>query len=142
MNEEKLKQILDKISQADVPDDITKIAGQTSKSFTDALHILQSQKQRQGRFVIGFRILAAAAVIVIAFAAGRFSNPASITSPYPRPAAYVPATSAYSIHTQNTDSFWQQKVLAATQPRPYAQSANLANQLNTYKQYLKEKYND
>ncbi len=129
MNEEKLKQILSKISQADVPADIARIAEQTSQRFTAALNLMQP------RFFAPLRLIAAAAVIVVAFAAGRWSKP----MPSLNTAAFTPAISAYSAQQKNENSFWQQKAIAAMQPRPYVKSANLTSQLNAYKQYLKEK---
>jgi hypothetical protein len=138
MNEEKLKQILNKIGQTEVPADIARIAEQTSQRFTAALNLLPNH--RQPVFFSPLRLLAAAAVIAVAFVAGRWSTPLSTTSPSPNAIAYIAATPAYPTTQKNENSFWQQKAIAAMQPRPYAQSANVTSQLNAYKQYLKEKH--
>ena len=132
MNEEKLKQILSKIGQADVPADITRIAEQTSQRFTAALNLPQP------RFFAPLRLIAAAAVIVVAFVAGRWSKPV----PSLNTAVFTPAIPAYSAQQKNENSFWQQKVTAAMRSRPYVQSTTATSRLNAYKQYLKEKYND
>ncbi len=139
MNEEKLKQILKKIGQADVPEDIIQIAEKTSRSFSDALNILQTQKRQRNKFVIGFRLLATAAVIAIAFVAGRLSKPQTPV----KVLAYDSTTSAYATTGKNPESFWQQKILAAMKTRPYTHTQfNQTSLLNAYKQYLKEKHND
>jgi hypothetical protein len=58
-------------------------------------------------------------------------------------ASYAQPVSAYPAAGKNPDSFWQQKALAAMQPRPYTQNQlSQTALLNIYKQYLKEKYND
>jgi hypothetical protein len=139
MNEEKLIQILKNIGQTDVPPNIAHIAERTSQNFATALNILQPKRTR---FVIGLRLFAAAAVVLFAFAIGlsigqRSAPPKTLS--FTEYASLVPAHPAIP---QTKDSFWRQKALAAMQPRPYAQSANLTNQLNAYKQYLKEKHND
>ena len=130
MNEEKLKQILNQIGQTEVPPEAARIAELTSQRFTASLNLSQP------RFFSPLRLLAAAAVIAVAFAAGRWSSPVPLLNS----AALTPAISAHSVEQKNENSFWQQKALAAMQPRPYAQSANLTNRLNAYKQYLKEKH--
>jgi hypothetical protein len=131
MNEEKLIQILKNISQADVPPDIALIAEQTSRNFSAALKIPQPKHW----LLTPVRLLAAAAVIVFAFALGRWSTPVS-----PKITVYAAQSSTRLTAQTNSDSFWRQKAMAAIQPRPYAQSAG--ELLNLYKQYVKEKQND
>jgi hypothetical protein len=49
----------------------------------------------------------------------------------------------YPAANKTEDSFWRKKALAAMQPRPYQQTLTTKTSLlNTYKQYLKEKYYD
>jgi hypothetical protein len=56
---------------------------------------------------------------------------------------YATAVSVYPTTPKGEDSFWRQKALAATQPRPYVQSRFTETDLmNVYKQYLKEKNYD
>ncbi|MGD0077924.1 MAG: hypothetical protein ABSB91_04760 [Sedimentisphaerales bacterium] len=131
MNSEKLKQILNKIGQADVPPDIALLAGQVSRNFSAALKIPRPQHW----FLTPVRLLAAAAVIVFAFALGRWSKPIP-----PKITIYASQSPSRLTAQSNNDSFWQQKTMAAMQSRPYAQSTG--NLLNLYKQYLKEKQND
>jgi hypothetical protein len=123
MNDEKLKQILNKIGQTDVPPEIALLAGQSSRNFSAALKI----PGQQHWFLTPVRLLAAAAVIVFAFALGRWSTPVSlkITVYAAQPPTRLTAIS-------NSDSFWQQKAVAVMQSRPYAQSAG--ELLNLYKQ--------
>jgi len=130
MNEEKLERILSKIGQTAVPPEAARIAELASRRFTATLNLPQP------RFFSPLRLLAAAAVIAVAFVAGRWSIP----SPSFNTATFTPAVSTRSPQLKNENSFWQQKAIAAMQPRPYAQSANFTNQLNAYKQYLKEKH--
>jgi hypothetical protein len=131
MNDEKLKQILNKIGQADVPPDISLLAGQVSRNFSAALQIPRPQYW----FLTPVRLLAAAAVIVFAFALGRWSTPA------PPPITVYAMQSPTRLTAQsNNDSFWQQKAIVLVQSRPYAQSTS--ELLNLYKQHLKEKQND
>ncbi len=138
MNEEKIERILNKIGQADVPPNATLIAERASRNFDAALKIAQPRQW----FFTPVRLIAAAAVVVFAFAAGRLSN--SITQPSQSPdVVYTKPISTYPAIDKNTESFWQQKALAAMQPRPYAQMQfDQGRLLNAYKQYLKEKYND
>ncbi|MBN2019365.1 MAG: hypothetical protein JW749_03995 [Sedimentisphaerales bacterium] len=142
MNEEKLKQILNKIGQTDVSPDVIRIAEQTSQSFTSALNLLQSRRPPLATFFIGFKRIAVAAVIFFAFgiglSVGRWSKPTGSFNV----TAYTPTISTYTSTSKNADGFWRQKALAAMQPRPYAQSAVGNKLLNAYNQYLKEKYND
>ena len=131
MNEEKLKQILNKIGQADVPPNATLIAERASRNFDSALKIAQPKQW----FFTPLRLLAAAAVMILVFAAGRWSK--SIPQASPSPEIIVAA----GTYNGNSDSFWQQKALAAMQPRPYSQNElSQTALLNIYKQYLKEKH--
>ena len=139
MNEEKLKQILNKIGQAGVPPNATLIAERASRNFDSALKIAQPKQW----FFTPLRLLAAAAVMILVFAAGRWSKPLPPTSPLPEVASYAQPVSAYPAVDKNPESFWRQKALAAMQPRPYAQNElSQTALLNFYKQHLKEKYND
>ena len=145
MNEEKLKQILNKIGQSDVPPDITHIAEQTSQRFTAALNILQTQQPPLATFFIGFKQIAVAAVILFTFAVGlsvgRWSKPPQLVSPSLDVAAYTSSMLTHPTEQENKNGFWRQKALAAMQPRPYAQTGfDKAVPLNGYKQYLKEKH--
>ena len=142
MNEEKLKQILNKIGQTDVPPDIARIAEQTSQSFTAALNILQARRQP---FFIGFKRIAVAASILLVFALGlslgRWSKPPQTQLSSLDLSAYATSLMTHPTARQDKDSFWQQKALAAMQPRPYAQTQfSQTTLLNNYKQYLKEKH--
>ena len=141
MHEEKLIQILKNIGQAGVPSDVAGVAEQTSQDFAAAVNILQLQRPQRTIFVIGLRLLAVAAVILFAFAVGRWSRPILPPSPSSDVAAYIPAMPAYPAVYKNTDSFWQQKALTAMQPRPYAQTRSTKTELlDAYNQYLKEKH--
>jgi hypothetical protein len=131
MNDEKLKQILNKIGQTDVPQEVTLLAEQSSRNFSAALKIPQPKHW----LLTPVRLLAAAAVIVFAFALGRWSTPVS-----PKITVYAAQSSTRLTAQINNDSFWRQKAIAVMQSRPYTQSAG--ELLNLYKQYLKEKYND
>jgi hypothetical protein len=138
MNEDKIKQILDKIGRTDVPPNAELLAERASRNFDAALKIFQPRE----RLITPVRLIAAAAVVVIVFAAGRWSKSIPQASASPE-IAYTQAISTYPVVQKNTDSFWQQKALAAMQPRPYAQAQFDQNRLfNAYKQYLKEKQND
>jgi hypothetical protein len=142
MNEEKLIQILKNIGQTDVPPNVTLIAERISQSFTTALSILQAQRPQRTGFFIGLRLLAAAAVIFLVFAVGlsvgqRSAPPQMQLSSLNLPGYALPVPTHPTVQ-QTKESFWQQKTLAAMQPRPYAQPAT--NLLNAYKQYLKEKH--
>jgi hypothetical protein len=131
MNDEKLKQILNKIGQTDVPPEITLLAEQTTRNFSAALKIPGQQQW----FLKPVRLLAAAAVVIFAFALGRWSKPVS-----PKITIYAAQSSTRLVTQTDSKSFWQQKAMAAMQSRPYTQSAG--ELLNLYKQYLKEKQND
>ena len=139
MNEKKLKQILNKIGQADVPPNIALIAERASRNFDAALKIVQPKQW----FFTPLRLIATAAVIIFMFTAGRWSKSIPQASPSPEVAVYTKPISTYPAVDKNTESFWQQKALAAMQPRPYAQTMTLKTELlNAYKQYLKEKHYD
>jgi hypothetical protein len=139
MNEEKLKQILNKISQADVPPNAALIAERASRNFDAALKIAQP---RQLHFT-PLRLMAAAAVVIFVFAAGRWSVPLQQTSPSSGAASYAQPVSTYPSVQKNTDSFWQHKTLAAMQSGHYTQNQpSQTALLNFYKQHLKERYND
>ena len=137
MNEEKIERILNKIGQADVPQNATLIAERASRNFDSALKIAQPKQW----FLTPVRLIAAAAVVIFAFATGRWSKPLPPTSPLPEVASYTQPVSAYPAVGKNPESFWQQKALAAMQPRPYSQNEiSQTALLNLYKQYLKEKH--
>jgi hypothetical protein len=139
MNEEKIERILNKIGQADVPPNIALIAERASRNFDAALKIAQPKQW----FFTPVRLIAAAAVVIFAFATGRWSKSIPQASPSPEVAVYTKSISTYPAVDKNPESFWQQKALAAMQPRPYAQTQFDQNRiLNAYKQYLKEKHND
>ncbi|MGD0571746.1 MAG: hypothetical protein ABSB11_01845 [Sedimentisphaerales bacterium] len=139
MNEEKIERILNKIGQTDVPPNATLIAERASRNFDAALKIAQPRQW----FFTPVRLIVAAAVVIFAFAAGRWSKPISQASLSPEAAVYTKSISTYPAVGKNPDSFWQQKALAAMQTRPYAQTQFDQNRLlNAYKQYIKEKHND
>jgi hypothetical protein len=147
MNEEKLIEILKNIGQTEVPPNIARIAEQTSQKFAAALNILQAQRPERTRFVIGLRLLAAAAVIIFAFAiglsVGRWSTPPQTQLSSLDLSAYASSLMTHPTARQDKDSFWRQKTLAAMQPRPYAQTRfDKTSLLVGYKQYLKEKHYD
>ncbi len=133
MNEEKLEQILNKIGRTDVPPNVALIAERASRNFDAALKIAQP---KQWFFTPG-RLIAAAAVIILVFAAGRWSKE---ISPAPSSkAVYAGAPSAYTISKKNPDSFWQQKATTVRQLRPAVQTnISYTEMLNVYKQYLKK----
>ena len=85
MNEEKIERILEKIGQADVPPNVTLIAERASRNFDSALKIAQPKQW----FFTPVRLIAAAAVVTFAFAAGRWSKPLPPTSPLPEVASYT-----------------------------------------------------
>ena len=131
MNSEKIEQVLKEIGDTNVPPEIALIARQASRNFSAALKIHRPQNWFQS----SARLLAAAAIIVLAFALGRWSTPVS-----PKITVYAAQSSTRLTVQTNNESFWRQKALAAMKSRPYAQSAG--ELLNLYKQYLKEKNND
>lgn len=137
MNEEKLKQILNKIGQADVPPNATLIAERASRNFDSALKIAQPKQW----FFTPVRLLAAAAVMMLVFAAGRWSKPPQTQLSSADLSAYASSLMTHPTVQQDKNSFWQQKTLAAMQPRPYSQNElSQTALLNAYKQYLKEKH--
>jgi len=142
MSEEKLIQILKSIGRTDVPPNATLIAEQASQSFTAALNVLQAQRPQRTRFVIGLRLLAAAAVILIVFAVGlsvgQRSTPPQTQLSSLNLTGYALPVPTHPAVQQTKGGFWRQKAIAAMQPRPYAQSTTKL--LNAYKQYLKEKH--
>jgi hypothetical protein len=139
MNEEKLKQILDEIGRTDVPPNVALIAERVSRNFGATLKIAQPKRW----FFTPVRLIAAAAVVILVFAAGRWSKSIPQASPSPEVAVYPKSISTYPAAKKNPDGFWQQKVLAAMQPRPYAQNEiSQTALLNVYKQHLKEKHYD
>ena len=136
MNEEKLKQILNKIGQADVPPNAALIAERVSRDFSA---ILKIQQPKQPLFS-PLRLLAAAAVMILVFAAGRWSKPPQTQLSSADLSAYAFSLMTHPTVQQDKNSFWQQKTLATMQPRPYSQNElSQTALLNAYKQYLKEK---
>ncbi len=92
----------------------------------------------------GVAKLAVAAAIIIAFgigfSTGRWSKPARLAPHSLDVTAYTSTALAYPTAPKAEDSFWRQKALAATQPRPYAYAQFTKTELlSAYKQYLKEK---
>jgi hypothetical protein len=137
MNDEKIKQILNEIGRTEVPPNAALLAERASRDFSAVLKI---QQPRQW-FISPVRLIAAAAVIIFAFAAGRWSTQMSSVSRLPKIAAYTQAASIYPAASKNSDSFWRQKALTAMRPGPYAQTQfSQTDLLNRYKQYLKEKH--
>ena len=138
MNEEKLKQILNRIGGASVPTDAGGIVEQNQQSFTTALRLLGHESSLWLR---GFKRSAIAVCILFAFAIGRWSRPPGM-SPYSLSLdtdADTQTTSSFSEIYDDSDDFWRQKAITATQPRPYVQSRFTESDLtNAYKQYLKE----
>ncbi len=89
------------------------------------------------------KLSVAAAIIIafgIGFAVGQRSEPEQSVKYSIEVTRY---TSTHPTTPKTKESFWQQKALAATQPRPYAHKHfDKINLLDTYKQYLKEKHYD
>jgi hypothetical protein len=136
MNDEKIKQILNEIGRAEVPPTVTLIAEQTSRNFDSALKIAQPRRLLFGPL----RLMAAAAVILFVFTAGRWSKPPEAQPSSPDLSARASSLMTHPRVQQDKDSFWQQKALAAMKPRPYAQKGlSQTALLNAYKQHLKEK---
>ena len=131
MHDEKLKQVLNKIGQTSVPPEIALLAEQSSRNFSAALKIPQPRHW----LLTPVRLLAAAAVVVLAFALGRWTKPVS-----PKTTIYAAQSSAHLVTQTDSESFWQQKAMAAMRSKPHTRSAG--ELLNLYKQYLKEKQND
>jgi hypothetical protein len=84
--------------------------------------------------------LAVAAAVIIAFGAGFVIGQRSESM---QPMVYSRDLTDYMptpTITEAEDGFWQQKALAAMQPRPYSESQfGKTSPLSIYKQYLKEK---
>ena len=139
MNEEKLKRILNEIGKTDIPPNAALIAERASRNFDLALKIARPKQW----FLTPVRLIAAAAIVIFAFAAGRWSNSITQPSQSPEVASYTQPVSTYPAVGKNPESFWQQKTLAAMQPRPYTQNQlSQTALLNIYKQHLKEKHYD
>jgi ABC-type anion transport system duplicated permease subunit len=90
----------------------------------------------------GVMKLAIAAAIIIAFglgfSVGQRSKPTQMVIYSLDVTGSAPAVSVYPTAPKAESSFWQQKAIAAMQPRPYAQTvATKISLLNAYKQYLK-----
>ena len=135
MNEEKIERILNKIGQTDVPPNVALIAEKASRNFDLALKIAQPRQL----VPTPVRLIAAAAMIIFAFAAGRWSTQMSPASQSSNITAYTEATSSYPITGKNPNSFWRQKAITAMQPRPYAQTSfNGTELINAYKQHFKK----
>jgi hypothetical protein len=86
--------------------------------------------------------LAVAAAIIIAFgigfSIGQQSKPTQLVTYSLDAAGNTPAVSTHPAAPKTEDSFWQQKALAAMQPRPYAQTKfEKTSLIDAYKQYLK-----
>jgi hypothetical protein len=139
MNEEQLKQILNKIGQSNVPPEIAQIAELTSQKFASTLNVLQTRQPQRSRFITGLRLLAAAAVIVFAFYIGLSVGQRSMPSQTELISLDLSSVRTHPAVQENQSSFWRQKAVAAMQPRPYAQTQF---EVNAYKQYLKEKHYD
>lgn len=137
MNEEKLKQILSEIGGAGIPPNIAQIAEQNQQSFAAGVRLFRSNTASR---LTGFKRIAIAACILIAFVTGRWSRPLQAPT-YPLYDDTYETTAPHAdVHNDGYD-FWRQKALAAMQPRPYAQTSFAETHLmNTYKQYLKEKH--
>ena len=134
MNEEKLEEILNKIGRENVPPNAALIAERVSQNFSTVLKIPQPRQS----FFGPLRLIAAAAVIVLVFAAGRWSKSLPQGHPSPAITAYAQMNSQ-----NNTDSFWRQRAIAAMQSRLTVQTnISYTEKFNAYKKYLKEKYND
>lgn len=139
MNEENLKRILNEIGQTSVPPNVTLIAERASRNFDSALKIAQPRQW----FFTPARLIAAAAVIIFAFAAGRWSQPPQTQPSLLNVPGYASPMPTHPTNQENKNSFWQQKALAAMQPRPYTQNQlSQTALLNVYKQHLKEKCYD
>ncbi len=139
MNEEKIERILNKIGQTDVPPNATLIAERASRNFDAALKIAQPRQW----FFTPVRLIAAAAVVIFAFAAGRWSQPPQTQLSLLNVPGYASPMPTHPTNQENENSFWRPKALAAMQLRPYTQNQlSQTALLNVYKQHLKEKYYD
>lgn len=136
MNEEKLEKILKRIGGAGVPPSVAGISEQNQQSFTAALRLLGHESSL---WVRGIKICVIAACILSAFATGRWSRPPIMLPSSLDTVSYTQTASSFSEIYNDSNDFWRQKELAATQPRPYVQSRfNESDLTSTYKQYLKE----
>jgi len=136
MNEEKLKQILDNIGGTDVPANAALIAERASRNFDSILKIQQPKQ----RFLSPIRLIAAAAVIIFAFIAGRWSQPSQTQLPLRNLSGYASSISTHPTNQENESTFWQQKGFAAIKSKIYTQNQlSQTALLNIYKQHLKEK---
>jgi len=136
MDEEKLERILKKIGGAGVPPAVAGISEQNQQSFTAALRLLGHESSL---WVRGLKICIIAACILSAFATGRWSRPPIMLPSSLDTFSYTQTASSLSEIYNETDDFWRQKELAATQPRPYMQSRFTESDLTSaYEQYLKE----
>ena len=141
------EEILKRLGGEDVPADVQKIVEEMSASFSRTLtpsrqHILWGDIKKSG-----ITKLAVAAAIIIAFgigfSIGQRSKPTQLAIYSLDVSGYTPAVPVYPTAPKAEGSFWRQKILAAMQPRPYAQTLTTKISLfNTYKQYLKEKHYD
>ena len=130
MNEEQIKQILNKIGRAEIPPEAAGITELTSQRFAAALGLSRP------RFFTPLRLLAAAATIILAFALGRWSKPIPPTSS--NITAYATSVPTHTSGRKDNDGFWQQKMLATMRPRPYARTGfDKGGLLKSYKQYLR-----
>lgn len=148
MNENKnIEEILKRLSSEDVPADVREIAEETSREFSKTL-----AQPRQPRHHVLWeyitkspitKLAVAAAILIIfgiGFSIGRWSKPVRLALHSFDVTGYTSAVPVYPTAPKAEDSFWRQKVLAAMQPRPYAQTQfDKISLLNTYKQYLKGK---
>jgi len=143
---DKIKELINKSNVQTGPETDKKILG-------DAMEYLEKLKQQKSAGTMSniWRIstkdlvmkLAVAAAILITFGVGFFTGRWSKPVPPPHLLNITGYTSAARVNPATTkaeNSFWQQKALAALQPRPYVQSHNTkVSLLDIYKQYLKEK---
>ena len=139
------------IKKHGVPDYLINNVGYAKPQYLEKLKQQTSAGTRPNmwRIITKGRVtkLAVAAVILITFgigfSIGRWSKPTQLAPPSLDVTRYTSAVPVYPTAPKAEDSFWRQKTLAAMQPRPYAQSQfDKISLLNTYKQYLKEKYYD
>ncbi len=147
MNSENIEEILNKLSGQNIPPDIANIAEQTSESFTAALRFLRAQPTPRLALGTGFRPIAVAAAVFIVFSIGltigRWAIPTSSEQKTLNVPNYQVVALTFSPDRQTKDGFWRQKALAAMKPRPYRQRRTTKTALiDSYKQYLKEKYYD
>lgn len=150
MKDRNIDDIMKDIGKETVPPDVYQTAEEMSREFSESL---AESKQTQ-RHILFTRIatgritrLAAAAVILVVFTAGffagRWSKAYQPKSAGLDVAAGISAYSMYPTAAVSEDGFWRQKVIGAMQPKTYIQKQfSEVSLLGTYKQYLKEKYND